>query len=397
MVLSARRTEPVTILQRERALRPDLVLIMAYLALTGLGIVMIYSASAPRLIAEGRSPTDLVRRQLVFVAAGLVMFIVSSLVEHRTLRMLAPIIYIGSLLTLVIVLFMPQVANANRWFVAGPIRFQPSELAKVAVILALAATLAASMDKSLHWREVARSIALVAVPAYLIFKEPDLGTMLVFGFVAVVMLFVAGTTWRQFAFLLIAAVVASVLLFKAGQIKDYQITRITAFLNPTANSLEAGYNLDQSKIAIGAGGLFGRGLFQGNQTNLSFVPEQSTDFIFTAIGEQLGFVGATIVIGLFAVLAWRLLIAAANGRDRFSQLVAIGVAAMLVFHVFVNIGMTVRITPVTGLPLPFLSAGGTAYVAMSIALGLAHSVWMRRSPVPADTELWSPPLESLLE
>jgi rod shape determining protein RodA len=128
-------------------------------------------------------------------------------------------------------------------------------------------------------------------------------------------------------------------------------------------------------------------LFQGQQTNLSFVPEQSTDFIFTAIGEQLGFVGATVVIALFAVITWRLLVAAANGRDRFSQLIAVGVAAMIVFHAFVNIGMTVRLTPVTGLPLPFLSAGGTAYVAMSVAIGLGHSVWMRRSPVPVDADL----------
>ena len=183
-----------------------------------------------------------------------------------------------------------------------------------------------------------------------------------FGFVAVVMVFSAGTTWRQFAFLTITAVVGSVSLFKAGWIAKYQLTRITAFLDPAADVIDSNYNLAQSKIAIGSGGVFGRGLFEGTQTNLSFVPEQSTDFIFTAIGEQLGFVGATVVIGLFAVITWRLLVAAANG-------------------------MTVRITPVTGLPLPFLSAGGTAYIAMSMALGLGHSVWMRRSPVPMDVDI----------
>ena len=227
-------------------------------------------------------------------------------------------------------------------------------------------------------------MVLVAVPATLIFKQPDLGTMLVFAFVAVIMVFSAGTTWRQFAFLTIATVVGSVSLFKVGAIKAYQIDRITAFLDKTSDLANTGYNLAQSKIAVGAGGLLGRGLFQGTQTNLSFVPEQSSDFIFTAIGEQLGFIGATIVIALFAVITWRLLVGAANGRDRFSQLMAIGIAAMIVFQAFVNIGMTVGITPVTGLPLPFLSAGGTSYLAMSIALGLAHSVWMRRSPVPAD-------------
>lgn len=387
MVLAARRTEPVTLLQRERTLRPDLLLIISYLALTGLGLVMIYSASAPRLLADGDSPSALVRRQMVFAAVGIVGFVVASLIEHRTLKMLAPIAYVGSLISLIVVLFMPVVAGANRWIDFGFFQFQPSELAKVALILALASILASSRDKALDWTEIARSVGLVAIPAALIFKQPDLGTMLVFGFVAVVMVFSAGTTWRQFAFLTITAVIGSVTLFKAGWIAEYQLTRITAFLDETSDVVDSNYNLIQSKIAIGSGGLFGRGLFEGAQTNLSFVPEQSTDFIFTAIGEQLGFVGATVVIGLFAVIAWRLLIAAANGRDRFSQLVAIGVAAMLVFHVFVNIGMTVRITPVTGLPLPFLSAGGTAFIAMSLALGLGHSVWMRRSPVPVDVDI----------
>jgi rod shape determining protein RodA len=387
MVLAARRTEPVNLLQRERALRPDLLLILSYLALTGLGLVMIYSASAPRLLADGKSPTDLVRRQLIFVGVGIGAFILASLIEHRTLKMLTPLVYVGSLITLVVVLFGKVVAGANRWIQLGSFQFQPSELAKIALILVLAAVLASAADRTLSWQDVARAVALVGIPAALIFKQPDLGTMLVFAFVAVVMVFSAGTTWRQFAFLSIGAVVTSVSLFKVGAIETYQITRITAFLDPTADVINSNYNLAQSKIAIGSGGLFGKGLFQGNQTNLSFVPEQSTDFIFTAIGEQLGFIGATVVIGLFALIAWRLLVAAANGRDRFSQLVAVGVAAMLVFHAFVNIGMTVRITPVTGLPLPFLSAGGTAYVAMSIALGLGHSVWMRRSPVPADLDI----------
>jgi rod shape determining protein RodA len=386
MVLAARRSEPVTLLQRERALRPDLVLILSYLALTGLGLVMIYSASAPRLLAEGASPTTLLRKQLVFVAVGVGAFILASLVEHRTLKMLTPIAYGVSLATLVIVLFMPA-EGVNRWINFRFFQFQPSEMAKLAVILALAGLLATAQDKGLRWQDVAKAGALVVVPAILIFRQPDLGTMLVFGFVALVMLFAAGTTWRQFAFLMISAVVGAVSLFKVGAIKQYQIERITAFLDQGADATREGYNLAQSQIAIGSGGLFGRGLFEGNQTNLSFVPEQSTDFIFTAIGEQLGFVGAAVVIGLFAVIAWRLLAAAANGRDRFSQLVAIGVAAMVVFHAFVNIGMTVRITPVTGLPLPFLSAGGTAYVAMSVAIGLGHSVWMRRSPVPVDVDI----------
>jgi rod shape determining protein RodA len=387
MVLTARRTEPVTLLQRERSLRPDIVLIIAYLALTGLGLVMIYSASAPKMIADGMSPTTLVARQSIWVVVGIIGFFATSLIEPRTLKMLTPVAYLASLVALIIVLLGPVRQGATRWIPIGSFQFQPSEIAKITVLLAVAYLLAGSRDKALHWAEVARAVVLVAIPSLLIFLQPDLGTMLVFGFVAVVMVFSAGTTWRQFAFLVISTVVGSVSLFEVGAIHQYQITRITAFLDPSADLANTGYNLAQSKIAIGAGGLFGRGLFQGTQTNLSFVPEQSSDFIFTAIGEQLGFIGATVVIALFAIITWRLLVAAANGRDRFSQLVAIGVAAMLVFQAFVNIGMTVRITPVTGLPLPFLSAGGTAFVAMSMALGLAHSVWMRRSPVPVDVEI----------
>jgi rod shape determining protein RodA len=168
------------------------------------------------------------------------------------------------------------------------------------------------------------------------------------------------------------------------RIKEYQITRLTAFLDPATDPLAAGYNQLQSEIAIGTGGLTGRGLFEGTQTNLRFVPEQSSDFIFTAVGEQLGFFGSVLVLVLFAILIWRVLVAAANSRDRFGYLIAVGVAAMIAFHMFVNIGMTVRLMPVTGLPLPFMSAGGTVFLAMSAAIGMAHSIWLRRSPVPGE-------------
>ncbi len=221
------------------------------------------------------------------------------------------------------------------------------------------------------------------MPAALTFFQPDLGTMLVFSFIAIAMLFVGGTTWRQFAFLLVAAVVVAVALFQVGALREYQLTRLTAFLDPTSDlDATALYNQRQSEIAIGSGGFLGKGLFEGTQTNLSFVPAQATDFIFTAVGEQLGFVGGAIVIALYSLLVWRILAAAAAGRDSFTRFVAVGVATVVVFHVFVNIGMTMRLMPVTGLPLPFISAGGSAFIAMSIAVGLAHSVWMRRSPVP---------------
>ena len=382
MALTSRRVEPVTILQRERPLRPDVMLVLAYVALAALGIVMVYSASAPRLEAFDQDPASLVRRHTVFVIVGIVVFVITSSISGRTLRTLSPAIYLGSLATLVAVLFAPAVAGVNRWIEIGPFRFQPSEFAKIAVILALALLLSTAHDR-LRISHLARAVLIVALPAVLTFRQPDLGTMLVFGFIAIVMLFIAGTTWRQFGFLVITAVVLAVVILQAGALRDYQLTRLTAFLDP-ASDLDATalYNQRQSEIAIGSGGFLGKGLFEGTQTNLSYVPEQATDFIFTAVGEQLGFVGGAIVIALYAVLVWRMLVAAANGRDRFTRYVAVGVAALIVFHVFVNIGMTMRLMPVTGLPLPFLSAGGSAFIAMSAALGLVHAVWMRRSPVP---------------
>ncbi len=381
MALTARRTEPVTILQRERTLRPDLFLVLPYLALAALGIVMVYTASAPRNELLDLDPATTVRRHVIFVLIGFAVFIASSLIGGRTLRSLSIPIYLASLVALGLVLtpLGRELKGAQRWIQVGPFQLQPSEFAKIAVILALAVLL--STATRLRWFHIGRSVLLVGVPAGLIFLQPDLGTMLVFAFVSVIMLFVGGTTVRQLAFIGLAAIVMAVALFQVGAIQEYQIVRVTSFLDGGGGD-DADYNQLQSEIAIGSGGFFGKGLFGGTQTNLSFVPEQSSDFIFTAVGEQLGFLGGAIVLGLYAMIVWRLLIAAANGRERFSQFVAIGIAALLVFHVFVNVGMTLRLIPVTGLPLPFLSAGGTFFIAMSLGLGVAHSVWMRRSPVP---------------
>jgi len=386
--LTVERTEPVSILQRDRPLRPDLILVLAYLALAGVGIVMVHTASAPRLELLGADPSSLMRRQAVFAGVGVVTFVLASLIDSRALRSLAPLLY-GLGLTALLLVLTPigsVVKGAQRWVQLGPFQLQPSEFAKLALILGLATMLGATSDK-LRWVHVAQALALLGLPAVLIFGQPDLGTMLVLGFITFVMLFVAGTTVRQLGFLTVAAIVSSVGLFQAGALKEYQVTRLIAFLDPTSDTAAAHYNLAQSKIAIGSGGFFGKGLYEGTQTNLSFVPEQSTDFIFTAVGEQLGFVGAVVILGLFAIIVWRVLVSAAVGRDRFSQLVGTGVAALLMFHIFVNVGMTIGLMPVTGLPLPFISAGGSAFVAMSFALGMAHSSWMRRSPVPGEHQL----------
>lgn len=371
--------------QEKPAPRPDLISLFTMLLLSALGVVMVFSASRPLLEQQGLDPAGTMKRQLIFVAVGLLIYLIASYVDYREYRHYAFVIYVGTIALLIVVLFMAPVRGASRWIPLGPFQFQPSELAKVAIILVLATVLAPARQEGMRWRRLAGALVLSALPAILIFGQPDLGTVLVLGFITIVMVFAAGATIRQLVTLLLVGGVGFVAALQLDLLQEYQIERLTGFLDPEADALGAGYNLLQSEAAIGSGQLFGNGLFQGTQTNLSFVPAQPTDFIFTAVGEQLGFVGAGLVLAGFAILLWRLFHVATVARDRYGALVAIGVAGMLMFHVFVNVGMTVRIMPVTGIPLPFMSAGGSFYLSMALALGIANSVWMRRSPVPGET------------
>ncbi|MGI9666458.1 MAG: rod shape-determining protein RodA [Acidimicrobiia bacterium] len=372
-------------LDRDQPLKPDLVLVITYLVISAIGLLMVYSATAPGLEALGRDPARELKEQAIFVVIGFIVFGVMSTIDLMEIKGFVGPIYAISIGLLVLVLtpLGDSEGIAQRWIDLGPLQFQPSEVAKIAVVLMLASVLAA-VEPPLDWKTVARTVVLVGVPAGLIFLQPDLGTMLVFGFVMLVMLFAGGSTLRQIGFLALAVVVGTVGLFQLNLIKEYQVDRLTAFIDPASHSLSLSYNQVQSEIAIGSGGLLGKGLFEGSQTNLQFVPVQASDFIFTAVGEQFGFIGSALVLILFGVLLFRLLMIARSARSRFSYLVVTGIAAMLAFHVFINIGMTVRVMPVTGLPLPFMSSGGTVFVAMSAALGLAHSAWIRRNMTLAE-------------
>jgi len=374
---------------RERTPRPDLLLIIPLLALAALSVLMVWTASRPRLETLGIDGSRDLQRQMLFAAVGLTGFAAASLVEQRFLRHWAGAVYGFSLLALVVV-FTPLgdlSRGAQRWVSLGAFQVQPSEFAKVGLIVSLAAFLAAAGEGRMQWKRVAGAVALTAVPAILVFQQPDLGTMLVFGFVVLVMLFIAGATVRQLVTLLAGAVAGLVGILQLGLLRTYQLERLTAFLDPTSDLQTANYNQFQSQVAIGSGQMFGKGILEGTQTNLSYVPAQTTDFVFTAVGEQLGFVGGVIVIGLYALIVWRLMMAAAASGDRFGRLLSAGVASLVAFHVFVNIGMTLGMMPVTGLPLPFMSEGGSSFLATATAMGLAHSVWMRRSRVPGERRL----------
>jgi len=366
--------------------KSDRILFGTMLALSAFGLLMVYSATR-----SGGSVG--MERQMIFVAAGLTLYAVISNIDYRELKNLIPIVSIAVLVGLFAVYLFEPVNGARRWIDLGFFKLQPAEFAKVIVILLLAAILSPSNreevgQRQLTWPTVFRAIFIVALPAVLVLFEPDLGTTLVFGFILFVMLFVAGATWRQMLALAATAAlgVAAVLQFKL--LEEYQMNWILVLFRPEIDPQGIGYNILQSRYAVGSGQLFGKGLFaEGTQTSFEYVPEQETDFIFTAVAEQLGFVGGVLVVAAFAVIIWRLLVIAANARDRFGALIAAGLAAMMVFHVFVNVGMTIGIMPVTGIPLPFLSAGGSFYLAMTLALGIANSVWLMRTPVPGENQL----------
>jgi rod shape determining protein RodA len=365
--------------------RSDLVLLSSVLALSGFGLLMIYSATRFINERQGAIASFSMERQLVFVVIGLITIGVFSFLDHRELRNFIVPAYVGMVVLLVVVLFFEPINGARSWIQLGVFRLQPAEFAKVITIVALAALF--SLQRSpgtLKWKLVFQSALVLGVPAFLIIIEPDLGTSLVFPFIWLVMLFAAGASLKQLGWIVFAGASSVALVFRSGLLAEHQLDRISVFFDPTLDPQGIGFQLLQSKRAIGAGQLVGRGLFQGTQTNLAYIPEQENDFIFTAIAEQLGFIGGVLVLAAFLVIVWRLLAISANSRDRFGALVAVGFAAMIGFHVFVNVGMTVGLAPVTGLPLPFISQGGSFYISMGMVIGIANSIWLRRSVVPGE-------------
>lgn len=375
----------ITAVSDRKGNRPDSILVSVMVLLSGFGLLMIYSATRFNLARIDQIPTGTMERQMIFVTAGMIVLAIFSWIDYREYRSFLPFIYGGIIVLLLAVFLFEAVNGAQRWIPIPLFNLQPAEFAKPITIIALAYVLSqGSEQETVRWRKLLQAVAIAALPAVLIVLEPDLGTTLTIPFVLLVMLFAAGASWKQLSALAFSAILATVAAFRFDLLADHQKDRISVFLKPEIDPQGLGFQLRQSKLAIGSGQLTGKGLFQGTQTNLAYVPEAETDFIFTAVGEQLGFVGGVIVIAAFLILIWRLLVIAAQARDRFGSLIAVGVAGMMVFHVFVNVGMTVGIAPVTGLPLPFLSLGGSFYLAMAISIGIANSIWLRRSPVPGE-------------
>ncbi len=341
-----------------------------------IGLLVIYSTSfkATKLI----SLSDL-WHQLVFAVVGIGVFLFMSRMDYRTWFKLTPWFYGLMLASLAAVLvFSHAVLGAQRWINFGFFQFQPSEFAKLVLIVVLAKFFSEHYDQMHRLKFLALSLAYLVVPMALVLKQPDLGTALVLMAIWVAMALVAPV--RRLYLLGLAGIAALLAPFMWSHLKSYQKDRLTIFLNPHSDPLGAGHNVIQSTITIGSGQLFGRGLAAGSQSQLNFLPSlaQHTDFIFAVLNEKMGFVGGSLLLGLFGVLLYRGLKIAYTAQDRFGLFLAVGVSAMILFHVLINAGMNMGIAPVTGIPLPFVSYGGTALVVAMASLGLLESVATRR-------------------
>jgi rod shape determining protein RodA len=369
--------------------RVDWVLMLAVGALVTLGSLLVWSATSHRDDLTGGDPKAYLEKQLVNVAIGLVLMMMVLATDHRWVRILAPLVYLGSIVGLGLVLSpLGSTINGSRsWLQLGSMSIQPSEFAKLAVVIGMALVVAERSEG--RWRprvglvEVVAMLMIAAVPAALIMLQPDLGTMLVLTATVFGVLAVSGAPRRWLALLAAGGVTAAVAAVASGFLKQYQVDRFLAFTNPDLDPRGAGYNVEQARIAVGNGGLFGQGLFDGSQTRSGFVPEQHTDFIFTVAGEELGLVGAGAIIALFAVILWRALRIASRTDDVFGRVAAAGIACWFGFQAFQNVGMCLGIMPVTGVPLPFVSYGGSSMFASLLAIGLLQNIHLRTAtPTP---------------
>lgn len=360
----------------------DWLLAASTVAAAVLGMIFIYTATRSGLAVNGISGTYFLKRQAIFVFLGILLMLGIWRFDYRRIEQIATPIYVG-LIVLLLAVLSPvgsSALGAQRWFAIGPIQIQPSEFAVLAVIMAVA-TYCNRRPDGLTLRDVSRLLLMAGFPMLLVLVQPDLGTVIIMTIVFLVMLIAAGLPGRLLMWLLIGVVLAVVIAIEGGFLSSYQIHRLTSFLNQNSNNpalQQFIYNVKQAKNAIGSGGVLGTGIGHGKATNLGYVPEQQTDFIFTAVGEQVGFIGTVLVLSLMAFIGYRMLRAAVVARDTLGRVVCAGIFAFYAFSVFQNAGMTMGIMPVTGIPFPFFSYGGSAALVFFAATGLVLSVEARR-------------------
>ena len=355
----------------------DPILLVAALALTAYGALLIYSATLPRG-TEGLIISEEVARHIGAALAGATLMFVTARLNYRNLEMFGWLAYgTGIVLLLMVLAVGSEQFGSRRWFDLGFTLVQASEIAKLLTIIGLAKYLSDRRDRIHEWRVFLTSFGLALLPALLVFVEPDAGSAVVFLMLWAVMAAFAGVPLRKFA--IFGAVI--VILMPLGLIvgvQDYQRDRITAFIDPTEDPLGSGFNVLQAETSVGSGGLLGKGITQGTQTQLDFLRTQTTDFIFSVLGEELGFAGAMALFGLFLLLLVRGLYAITRATDSLGQLLVAGIVTLIAIQAFINVGVNIRLVPVTGIPLPFISVGNSSLLVLFIALGVIQSVLLHR-------------------
>lgn len=398
----------------------DMLLWISVGLLIFIGIMMIFSCTFSQQSREGDDPFYYTKKQLLAFVIGIAGLAIFAYLDYSHLKNSAIPLYAISVIFLLMVIYQGfTILGAQRWITIGPISFQPSELAKLIVLITLGTYLEGKRAEIRSIASLIPPLVILGIPFFLIFKQPDLGTAIILFFIFAGMLVWAETSnillmllitpilsifLKQYLIIWVLYIIGLALYMRSskvrpldlimimvgnigigyavpkiwGMLKEYQRQRLLAFLNPEIDPLGIGYHSLQAKIAVGGGGIFGKGFMHGTQTQLSFIPQQFTDFMFSAVGEELGFLGAVLILALFAVIIYRAIVIAYEARDFYGSLLAAGIAAMIGFQMFINIGMTLSLLPVVGIPLPFLSFGGTALVMNMCAVGLLQSISMRR-------------------
>ncbi|MFG2800280.1 rod shape-determining protein RodA [Streptomyces pseudovenezuelae] len=367
------------------ARRLDWPILFSALALSMIGSVLVFSATRNRTEINQGDPYYFLIRHLMNTGIGFALMIGVVWVGHRTLRTAVPLLY-GASVFLILLVLTPlgsTVNGAHSWIVlGGGFSLQPSEFVKITIILGMAMLLAARVDAGdkpyPDHRTVLQALGLAAVPMLIVMLMPDLGSVMVMVIIVLGLLLASGASNRWVFGLLGAGTLGALAVWQLGVLDEYQIARFAAFANPSLDPAGVGYNTNQARIAIGSGGLTGSGLFHGSQTTGQFVPEQQTDFVFTVAGEELGFVGAGLIIVLLGIVLWRACRIARETTELYGTIVAAGIVAWFAFQAFENIGMTLGIMPVTGLPLPFVSYGGSSMFSVWVAVGLLQSIKVQR-------------------
>lgn len=362
----------------------DPILTIAVGLLLMIGTLLVYAGTRSWYASGGLDPQYYLKRHIFNILIGAILAFGTTVIDYRLLRAYTPIVWGLGVLGLIAVLLpgiSTEINGSKAWIsLPGGFQVQPAELAKISIIIGLSMILSErthDSDQPTH-RDVLQGLLIAAIPIVLILLQPDMGTVLIISASVVTIIAVSGASSRWVAGLLIVAVVGGFTAVKVGAVNDYQLKRLQSFVDPTVDPQSSGYQLRQSRITIGSGGIIGKGLFKGPQTNGRFVPEQQTDFIFTVAGEELGFLGSGLILALFFTILMRGFRIARRSQDIFGRLVSTGVIAWFAFQAFENIGMTMGLMPMTGVPLPFMSYGGSSMFANLIGIGLLQNVHARQ-------------------